>query len=254
MAYPSPLCAVPRVLNSSLSILSCPFRRAGLFEIGGRATFVNLDSSTLAVIAPVPFDNESETLIDGKQVKYLIAPDFEHHMALKGWKDKYPDAIVIGPAGLRARKATQGVHVDYEITESNKELTAKDFGVDDPLLDTAFKFVFFERSQNKEIAILHVATKTFIEADILFNLPAVEQYSKSNVSTNGFFSRIFNTMHPDSVWHKRLTGQAFSKSTTEGVKTVAGWDFESIIPCHGEVIDKDAKKAFTTLYADFLKE
>ncbi|KAK7204160.1 hypothetical protein BZA70DRAFT_202740 [Myxozyma melibiosi] len=253
MAYPSPLCAVPRVLNPSISILSCPFRRAGLFEIGGRCTVVTLDPATLAVIAPVPYDTESETMVAGREVRYLIAPDFEHHMALKGWKDKYPSAKVIGPAGLRARKEPQGVHVDYEITESNKEVTAKDLGIEDSLLESAFKFVYMAGTRNKEIGILHVPTKTFIEADVMFNLPATEQYSKSSTKPTGFFSRLFNRLHPYSAWHKRMIGAAFDKTTADGLKIIYGWDFETIVPCHGEVIDKDAKPAFKSLFEDFLK-
>lgn len=32
-------------------------------------------------------------------------------------------------------------------------------------------------------------------------------------------------------------------------EAVAAWDFERIIPCHGDVIEKDAKKAFLDTYS-----
>jgi len=36
------------------------------------------------------------------------------------------------------------------------------------------------------------------------------------------------------------------------VKTVAEWDFERIIPCHGDVIEKDGKKAWRELFKWYL--
>lgn len=35
---------------------------------------------------------------------------------------------------------------------------------------------------NKEIAVLHMPSKTLVEADLYFNLPPTEQYSKSSQS------------------------------------------------------------------------
>jgi hypothetical protein len=36
-------------------------------------------------------------------------------------------------------------------------------------------------------------------------------------------------------------------------KTVAGWDFERIIPCHGDVIEGKGKEAGEKAYVKFLK-
>jgi len=34
---------------------------------------------------------------------------------------------------------------------------------------------------------------------------------------------------------------------------VATWDFDRLIPCHGEVIETGAKTAWTSTYADLLQ-
>jgi hypothetical protein len=39
---------------------------------------------------------------------------------------------------------------------------------------------------------------------------------------------------------------------SKGAKEVAEWDFDRIIPCHGDVIETGGKKAWTDSYADFL--
>lgn len=54
---------------------------------------------------------------------YIIAPDIEHHMQLGPWKAAYPASRVIGPEGLREKRAKQGnedVVIDYVFTKDNK--------------------------------------------------------------------------------------------------------------------------------------
>ena len=42
---------------------------------------------------------------------------------------------------------------------------------------------YFNGFLNKDVAFLHTASKTLIEADLLFNLPATEQFSNSSITT-----------------------------------------------------------------------
>ncbi|KAJ8098658.1 hypothetical protein POJ06DRAFT_212793 [Lipomyces tetrasporus] len=255
MAYPTPLCAVPRELNSSISILSTPFKRVGLFQIGARASFVSLPSSnSVVVIAPVPYGDDSAAIVGSRDVKFLIAPDLEHHMALKSWKDKYPSAKVIGAEGLRARKASQGVEVDYEIKLANKVISPSEAGIDDAELNEVFKFVYLPSHQSKELVTYHVPTKTLIEADLLFNLPAIEQYSKSPTNPKSGFTRLFNAFHPESSWHKRMVSGALKDKAGAKIalNAIQSLDFETIIPCHGDVITADAKKKFNTLFSNLM--
>ncbi|KAK9457137.1 hypothetical protein V1511DRAFT_492788 [Dipodascopsis uninucleata] len=186
----------------------------GLFQIGARSTFINLSrSNSIFLIAPMPYDDDSEALVGQKSVKYILAPDILHHLAIKSWKEHFPDAIIIGPEGLRAKKASEGIHVDYEVSTANAVIRASDFGLQDQEVEEEFQFVYLPGHQNKELVTVHLPTKTMIEADLLFNLPAHEQYSKSSVSyKSGIFNRIFNHMHPGSKFHSFLVSTAYSSS------------------------------------------
>ncbi|KAK9358338.1 hypothetical protein V1504DRAFT_461497 [Lipomyces starkeyi] len=255
MVYPTPLCAVARELNPTISILSTPFKRSGLFQIGARSTFVSLPSSNaVVVIAPVPYGDDSAAIVGSRDVKFLISPDFEHHMALKSWKDKYPTAKIIGVEGLRSRKASQGVHVDHEISIANKVISPSEGGIEDPELDEVFKFVYLPSHPNKELVTYHIPTKTLIEADLLFNLPAIEQYSKSPTNPRSGFTKLFNALHPDSSWHRRMVNAMLKdkEAAKTGLRAIQSLDYETIIPCHGDVITTDAKKKFNTLFSGFL--
>lgn len=41
-------------------------------------------------------------------VRYIIAPDIEHHISLAEWKRRWKDAVVIAPHGLREKREKQG--------------------------------------------------------------------------------------------------------------------------------------------------
>jgi hypothetical protein len=38
------------------------------------------------------------------------------------------------------------------------------------------------------------------------------------------------------------------------VKVISGWDFDRLIPCHGDVLETGAKIYWDALYARFLRE
>ncbi len=108
---------------------------------------------------------------------------------------------------------------------------------------------------NKELVFYHKPDKTLIEADMMFNLPAYEQYSKSGESPEtGFLTKLFNGLQRTSgsaVWQKRFLWYVASKdkvSFAESARRIAGWDFERIIPCHGDVIESGGKGVFRKVF------
>ncbi|KAG2358288.1 hypothetical protein BDR07DRAFT_1295481, partial [Suillus spraguei] len=109
------------------------------------------------------------------------------------------------------------------------------------------KHCYFSGFRNKDVAFLHTPSKSLIEADLLLNLPANEQYSKSSSSAHG-------NMKPDSWIHRAfiksmaVDAEAMRRDAT----TVANWDFNRIIPCHGDVIETDGNKMWRALYNAFI--
>ena len=161
---------------------------------------------------------------------------------------------------------------------------------------------YFSGHKNKDVAFFHKASTTLLAADLLFNLPPYEQVntivgSKSSWGTSIFLvfqvqivTRDFGTQ----VWAIELVpfkGDTVSRrkprvsryvwhiatdiiclidrDMKRDAKTVSGWDFTRIIPCHGvcllamyvlentnspskDVIEGDGKKAWNDAYRDFL--
>ena len=175
-------------------------------------------------------------------------------MSLGPWHQAYPNAKVIGPEGLpekRTKQKNEDVPFATVFTTKNKETIKVD-----PEFDAEFDYEFVSAHMNKELAFFHKPTKTLIQADLLFNLPATEQYSKSNDSpTTGCFTKLFmslnNTQGP-ALGQKRFIWYAMSSSDRPGynksIAKINGWDFDTIIPCHGDVIESGGKGIFQKVF------
>ena len=95
----------------------------------------------------------------------------------------------------------------------------------------------------------------------MFNLPATEQYSRTREgATSGFLTNMFvglMTAHGEAKWQKRLLWYGVSsgdrKGFNESVRRIEEWDFDRIIPCHGDVIEKGGKGIFQNIFEWHLK-
>jgi hypothetical protein len=109
--------------------------------------------------------------------------------------------------------------------------------------------------QNKEIVFHHKPTKTLIQADLLFNYPPREQFSRSGVDpTSGVLTKLFGAVtNTNSEWQKRMIWYGISAKDRQGfarsVSKVDKWDFERIIPCHGDVVEAGSKGIFRKIMA-----
>ncbi|KIL57556.1 hypothetical protein M378DRAFT_133232 [Amanita muscaria Koide BX008] len=231
---------VIREVCANVWTFSKPFSRFGFLPIGGRSTAIKLRDGGIWVLASTPLNEETKATIDKLgPVRYIVGGNAVHRLFLSDFKKAYPDAKLIAP-----QAAIDGYH-----DPSTKFDGA--WGSDHP--DTKYGFedevkhCYFEGFRNKDVAFFHHDSKSLIEADLLFNLPAHEQYSKSNqlahIPVLGLLLRP-SFLNPRVAW-----GLAHDKEAMKNhVKTIESWEFERIIPCHGDVIEKDAKAAWREAY------
>lgn len=128
------------------------------------------------------------------------------------------------------------------------EKEGKKWSVDETF-DKEFEVEYVDAHINKELVFLHKKSKTLIEADMLFNMPAHEQYSKTGESaTSGVFSGLFaklNSTEGNAIWQRRFAWYLISAKDRNGwnksVQKIEKWDFENIVPAHGESIVGNGK-------------
>ena len=95
----------------------------------------------------------------------------------------------------------------------------------------------------------------------MFNLPATEQYSRTKEgATSGLLTRMFVGLMGtagEAKWQKRFLWYGASsgdrKGFNESVGRIEKWDFDRIIPCHGDVIETGGKGVFQKVFEWHLK-
>lgn len=76
-------------------------------------------------------------------------------------------------------------------------------------------------------------------------------FAKANVAS--VFPSFTPPLFPRFLMTSSLYPHPQSEFTASS-KLVAAWDFDRMIPCHGDVMETGAKKAWTDTYADILSK
>jgi len=253
---PEQVMVINEVVKKQITTLSVPFWRASTIPIGGRATLVRMTTGQLAVFSPVALTPTVKSLIaDWGPVGYIIAPDIEHHIFLGEWHEEYPNAQVIGPEGLFEKREAAGrekVPFSHVFTRENKRTLSigREFDAD-------FEYEYVDVHPNKELVFNFKPEKTLIEADLIFNMPATEQFKKQG---EGFLSRWlapWGSAFGEARLQKNMIWHVFSRGGNphfnDSMRRIQKWDFDRIIPCHGDVIESGGKEVFDRLMDANLK-
>lgn len=195
-------------------------------------------------------------------MRYLIATDIEHHIFLSEWAAAYPNAKLVGPEGLpEKRRATTG---DPRIGKEEFAVVVdrrngRDAGVVGEDFARDFEMEYFAGHPNREVVFWYRPERVVVQADLVFNLPATEQYSRVPEAERpklGVLGRVFSSFQTtagDALGMKRFLWYVASRNDRKGfnesVARMAGWDFDTIVPCHGETIVGDGKAVFEKVFA-----
>jgi hypothetical protein len=218
------------------------------------------------VFSPVALTDDVKAKVTsmGGNVGYLIAPDMEHHIFISEWKKAYPEARIIGPDGLpekRAKQKDDKISPDefFMVFEKDKK---KSMTIT-PEFDADFEYEYVDGHVSKEIVLCYKPDKVLLEADLLFNLPANEQYSRvpeAEREPKGLSNKLFRsvqTTEGDLKWTRRFQWYAQSSkdrnSFNESIERIDTWDFVTIIPCHGDTMENDGKDRFRKVLEWHLK-
>jgi len=235
---------VIRNVTPAVVTFSTPFKRWGLLPVGGRSTAVKLRSGDVWVLASTPLCDETKSKLNQMgPVKWLIAANAVHHLYIGDFKKEYPDAKLIGVRPLLNKRKDLPWDGAYGNDPKDTE-----YG-----FESEIKACYFTSHVNKDVAFLHTESKSMINADLLFNLPATEQFSKAKTAPWFLRSSSFSpwsTFHKRFAWYMIVLNRDVMKREA---REVANWDFDRIIPCHGEVVEKDGNAAWKTAFQWYLE-
>lgn len=280
MGYPEPLKTVSRKLTDNVVTTSCGFACVGILNLGARMTLFNYDGEII-VWSPIPYGDEvvkALTLLTGNNngvfnVSHLIVPNNEHNLAAKSFKANYPNLKIIA---LEKVDLGEECPIDYRFTKEiasgviDSRVLAETVGLLSPAILNNFEFVYFPASVNKEVVMFDKNLKAVMEGDILANLgipgstsgeATLEQYSvlagypKNFLPHYGFsfFTRYLQPYSKVGGWIANKLINSANPITQTGLKSIYAWDFDKIVVCHGNIIDRNAKQALKSVYKSVLE-
>ena len=243
---------VIKTVNSSITTFSAPFLRSGA-EIGVRMSAIKLANNDLILYNPTPLDPETKQKLDQLgTVKYIVAPSLVHHVYLDPYHTAYPNAKLVGPEGISDKKKMSFVELkDGSVSTANDAMVGW-------LPDVQCQY--FPDFTHKEIMLFHQPTKTLFVGDMLWNLPATEQYSAVHDKTraptqHSQFSvqhALDSALHPDGWLAKALQWSA--NKNTDALKAglnhvINDWQPTTIVMEHGDVITSGAHEKLQSTYS-----
>ena len=218
-------------LSDDLFVQDVPFRAAGL-SLGGRMSVVRLPEGGLWVHSPIPLKEEVRRAVDALgPVRFLVAPNLMHHLALGDWAAAYPSARVLAPSGLRKKRPE--LRIDAELSnvlDLGQMPTLDQLGTHGiPRLD---EFVF-----------LHRPSRSLLLTDLAFNIHHSPSWAtRTYLKLCGAWQRLAPTVMIQLLLRDR---SAFRAS----VDRMLCWDFDRVVPCHGQVLEHGGKEALREAFS-----
>jgi hypothetical protein len=185
-------------------------------------TVVRLQDGQLVIYSAIALDEaEMQELESFGSPAYLIVPNDLHRLDAKIWKDRYPELIVVAPAGVR-NKVEDIVHVDC---------TTVDFR------DPRVSFVTVPGSDAHEAALLIRSSSgtTLVVGDLIWNLddrPGLGGWIMKTLGFTGDEPKI-----PPVVKMRKVKDKAALRDQLEAWSRIS--DLQRIVVSHGEVVTRD---------------
>ena len=220
-----------RPVAEDVHVLTVPFRFLGL-EVGGRMTVVRLPDGGLWVHSPVRFSPEVRAAVDGLgPVRFLVAPNLMHHLAVQDWAAAYPDAKVAAPPGLKHKRPD--LRIDVELGDAADAGWA---GVIDQV---------FVRGMPKldEVLFFHRPSRTVLVTDLAFHFRQTDSWRlRAYLKLSGAWQRLGSTLTARALMKDKAAVRA-------SLEKALAWDAERVVVCHGEVVESDGGKALVDGFA-----
>jgi len=200
-------------------------------QLGTRMTVVRLSDGGLFVHSPVASDDALRGALDDLgPVRHIVAPNLYHHLHAGPFAAAYPDAHLHGAPGLAKKR---------EDLQFASLLGAEP----DPGWAADLHQVPIRGSLFGETVFFHKRSRTLVVTDL------VENFSHSHHWPTRTFLRMTGVYgRPGAARQHRLAYRDKAAGRV-ALDRVLAWDFERILPCHGDPITLDATAVLRDSFA-----
>ena len=197
---------------------------AGMVPLPARTTVIRLGDRRLVVHSPGPISRELRDELDALgPVGFIVVPQAHGRFAADA-AQAYPSAQLLAAPGAPARRKSLGFHASL----ADQPPAAWSGQVE------SHRVLGFRLN---EVVLLHRSSRTLVLTDLCFNI----HRSPSAIA------RLF--FRADGMWQRfgpsRLTRLLVSDRAAfeRSLEHVLRWDFERIVPGHGDVVERDGRAA-----------
>ena len=213
-----------------------PLRFCGL-EIGRIMTVIRLSSGGLFVQSPAELTPELKTALDDLGDVRFVAPasKLHGHLYMEQYRAVYPDAELLAAPGLPARRPD--LQFDQLLGDTPDPRWAPDI---DQVAVVGHRWL-------TELAYVHRPSQTVILGDVGFH---IGERSPLKARLVARALRIYQRIGPPIEFRLTITNEATFRRS---IRDVLSWDFDRVVPGHGEIVDSGGKRAVLDGY-DWLLE
>ena len=142
-------------------------------ETTRRMTVAKLANGRLVIYSPIALAEPQMQQLEALGAPaFMIVPRANHRMDIKGWKQRYPEILVVAPAAVK-EDIEEVIPVDQ---------TSADFGDPKVVLET----VPGTGEQEMSLMVETASGKTLAVADLIFNLPPIDGLAGLGLKILGF--------------------------------------------------------------------
>ena len=198
------------------------------FPYPTRMGIVRLPSGELWVWSPVELNDAlAEEVEQLGKVRHLVEPNKIHHLGLKSWKQRFPEARMYAPPGLVGR--FESLHFDAELTDQ-----------EEPAFECAVKHVIVRGSLvMEEVFFLHAPSGTLFVGDLVqkHDPECCAKWQRWVMKLDGLAGSEGSTPRE---WRLTFTDRAAARSS---VKKALSWNPERMVIAHGSWVKENGAEA-----------
>ena len=222
-------------VTDSLWVAQIPLRTYGL-EIGTRMSVCRLGSGDLWVHSAIKLDQElRQQLYALGTVRFVVAPNRQHHFFLRDFIAAYPQALLFGSPDLPQK--LRDIPFDGVLGERPEPGWSEDLD-QVPIRGNIF---------HDEVVFFHRHSQTLIVADLCISgHPEQPPLTRFILWLAGVYQQ------PGPLPDVKLA-YLDKRAARASLEKVMDWDFEKMILAHGHLVKSGAKQVFDRAYRFLLE-
>jgi len=210
-------------------LCSYPVKYLGM-ELTARMTVIRLEDGRLILHSPCEIDDHlRHALVELGEVACIVAPGTFHHLHVPSAQAAFPEAETFICPGIEGKRPD--LHFDGLLGDIAPAAWA---GQLEQVLVRGNRRIW-------EVAFFHRQTRTLILVDLIEKF--TDATPKVDWKLKLWWKLVFHMWNTAKPAPEYQLGWSDRKAARASLLRILQWDFERVIPAHGDIVEADGRKA-----------